>query len=138
MGLCQVSHLLIYQALACSTDLLNNLLLVLSGEAILLDGRLQLTPARFNQFGRDMGVYVFDPVFDDDLLMMRLRFTFSAYGESESFLYCIYMPAIDRSLSLSLLCVYMPAIDRPLSLSLLCVYMPAIDRSLSDCRWIRG
>ena len=31
-----------------------------------------------------------------------------------------------------LLCIYMPAIDRSLSLCcLLCIYMPAIDRSLS-------
>jgi hypothetical protein len=54
----------------------------MSGEARLLDGRLQLTPARANQFGRDMGVYVFDPRFDDDLSMMRISFAFSAYGGS--------------------------------------------------------
>ena len=49
---------------------------------------------------------------------------------------CIYMPAIDRSLSdCCLLCIYMPAIYRSLSdCSLLCIYMPAIYRSLSDCR----
>ena len=40
--------------------------------------------------------------------------------EGEAFLYCIYMPAIDRPLSL------------------LCIYMPAIDRPLSDCRQALG
>jgi hypothetical protein len=54
----------------------------MSGEAMLVDGRLQLTPARANQIGRDMGVFVFDPRWDDDLSMMKLSFEFSAYGGS--------------------------------------------------------
>ena len=33
-----------------------------------------------------------------------------------------------------LLCIYMPAIDRSVSLSL-CIYMPAIDRSVAGCRY---
>lgn len=53
-----------------------------SGAAMLVDGRLQLTPARANLIGRDMGVFVFDPRWDDHLSMMRISFEFSAYGGS--------------------------------------------------------
>ena len=41
------------------------------------------------------------------------------------------MGAASTCQMLSALCVYMPAIDRSLSA---CIYMPAIDRSLSACR----
>ena len=47
-----------------------------------IDGLVQLTPARANLFGRDMGVFVYDPLWDDYLSMMRLSFVFSAYGGS--------------------------------------------------------
>ena len=53
-----------------------------AGEAMFIDGLVQLTPARANLFGRDMGVFVYDPLWDDYLSMMRLSFVFSAYGGS--------------------------------------------------------
>lgn len=53
---------------------------LMSGATMLVDGRLQLTPARANLIGRDMGVFVFDPRWDDHLSMMRISFEFSAYG----------------------------------------------------------
>lgn len=53
---------------------------LMSGTAMLVDGRLQLTPARANLIGRDMGVFVFDPRWDDHLSSMRISFEFSAYG----------------------------------------------------------
>lgn len=53
-----------------------------AGQARLRGGAMELTPARANGVGRDMGVVLVDPGWDDELTSMHVGLSWSAYGGS--------------------------------------------------------